>query len=145
MAGTRIVLGIVGLSLGTAQWPIIRRHFSPSWLWVVVSALGMALGLTAGVVLVEQVGRAVVGGPVNFRMLGVACRALSFVRLEPWWYVSRAGSMARSAETRADGQGLDSGQRVESRSRSRVRIYFGRYSRTEAGFPGKHSNIVGHR
>lgn len=78
MAGTPLVLGIVGLSLGTAQWPIIRRHFSPSWLWIVVSAFGMALGLTAGVTLVEQVGRALVGGPVNFRMLGIAARALSF-------------------------------------------------------------------
>jgi hypothetical protein len=78
MAGTPIVLGIVGLSLGTAQWPIIRRHMSSSWWWVVVSALGMALGLTAGVILVEQVGRALIGGQVNFRMLGVAGRAVSF-------------------------------------------------------------------
>ncbi len=78
MAGTPIVLGIVGLSLGTAQWPIIRRHMSSSWWWVVVSALGMALGLTAGVILVEQVGRAIIGGQVNFRMLGVAARAASF-------------------------------------------------------------------
>jgi len=36
------------------------------------------VGLTIGVTLVEQVGRAVIGGPVNFRMLGVAARALSF-------------------------------------------------------------------
>jgi hypothetical protein len=78
MAGTPLVLSIVGLSLGTAQWPIIRRHFSRSWLWIVASALGMALGLTVGVTLVEQIGRALVGGPVNFRMLGVAGRSLSF-------------------------------------------------------------------
>ena len=78
MAGTPLVLGIVGLSLGTAQWPIIRRYFSPSWLWIVGSALGMAVGLTIGVTLVEQVGRAIVGGQVNFRMLGVAGRAVSF-------------------------------------------------------------------
>lgn len=78
MAGTPIVLSIVGLSLGAAQWPIIRRHLSSSWWWVVVSALGMAVGLTAGVTLVEQVGRALLGGPVNFRMLGVAARAVSF-------------------------------------------------------------------
>jgi hypothetical protein len=106
MAGTPIVLGIVGLSLGTAQWPIIRRHFSPSWLWIVVSALGMALGLTAGVVLVEQVGRAVVGGPVNFRMLGVACRALSFgaigalggvsLGLAQWLVLRRHAPMCRA-------------------------------------------------
>jgi len=78
MAGTPIVLSIVGLSLGTAQWPIIRRHVSSSWWWVIVSALGMAVGLTAGVILVEQIGRALVGSPVNFRMLGVAARAASF-------------------------------------------------------------------
>jgi hypothetical protein len=78
MIGTPIVLSIVGFSLGTAQWPIIRRHLTPSWSWVVISALGMGLGLTAGVTLVEQVGRIMTGGPVNFRMLGVAARALSF-------------------------------------------------------------------
>jgi|SRR5262249_9097989 len=78
MVGTPIVLGIVGLSLGTAQWPIIRRHLASSWRWVFVSAIGMALGLTVGVTLVEQVGRTVVGGPVNLRMLGTSARALSF-------------------------------------------------------------------
>lgn len=78
MAGTPMVLAIVGLSLGTAQWPIIRRHISSSAWWVVGSAVGMAAGLTLGVILVEQIGRAVAGGPVNFRMLGVPARAASF-------------------------------------------------------------------
>jgi len=78
MAGTPVVLSIVGLGLGTAQWPIIRRHVASSGWWIVVSALGMGVGLTAGVILVEQVGRAVIGGQVNFRMLGVAARAASF-------------------------------------------------------------------
>src|SRR6202047_812643 len=78
MVGTPVVLSIVGLSLGTAQWPIIRRHLSSSWWWVVASALGMALGLTMGVVLVEQIARAVIGGPVNFRMLGGAARGARF-------------------------------------------------------------------
>jgi len=77
MAGTPVVLSIVGLGLGTAQWPIIRRHVASSGWWIVVSALGMGVGL-AGVILVEQVGRAVIGGQVNFRMLGVAARAASF-------------------------------------------------------------------
>jgi hypothetical protein len=78
MAGTPVVLGIVGAGLGTAQWPIIRRHVPSSGWWIVASILGMAIGLTVGVVLVEQVGRAVFGGPINFRMLGVAARAASF-------------------------------------------------------------------
>jgi len=78
MVGTPIVLSIVGLSLGTAQWPIIRRHMSQSGWWVAASAIGMALGLTVGVVMVEQIGRAIVGGPINFRMLGFAARAASF-------------------------------------------------------------------
>ena len=78
MAGTPVVLSIVGLGVGTAQWPIIRRHMPSSGWWIVLSALGMAVGLTAGVILVEQVGRAFMGGPVNFRMLGVLARAVSF-------------------------------------------------------------------
>src|SRR5258708_27793760 len=36
MVGTPIVLSIVGLSLGTAHGPIIRRHLSSSWWWVCV-------------------------------------------------------------------------------------------------------------
>jgi hypothetical protein len=78
MAGTPIVLGIVGLSLGTAQWPVIRRHISSSAWWVVGSAVGMAVGLTLGVILVEQIGRSMAGRPINFRMLGVLARAASF-------------------------------------------------------------------
>src|SRR5208282_3800403 len=81
MAGTPVVLSFVGLGLGAAQWPIVRRHMTSSWMWVIVSACGMALGLTVGVVLVEQVGRTIVGGPINFRMLGVPARALSFATI----------------------------------------------------------------
>ncbi len=78
MAGTPIVLGIVGLSLGTAQSPIVRRHLSSPWWWIVGSGLGMGVGLTMGVVLVEQIGRAIFGTAVNFRMLGALGRAVSF-------------------------------------------------------------------
>src|SRR5215469_2148348 len=65
MAGTPVVLGIVGLSLGMAQWPIIRRHISSPHWWIVGSTLGMAVGLTIGVTVVEQIGRAIVGGSLN--------------------------------------------------------------------------------
>ena len=106
MVGTPIVLGIMGLGLGTAQWPIIRRHVSPSWWWLAVSALGMAIGLTAGVTLVEQIGRALTGGPVNFRNLGIAARAMSFgaigvvsgasLGLAQWLVLRRHASHCRS-------------------------------------------------
>lgn len=78
MVGTPVVLGIIGLSLGTAQWPVIRRHISSSGWWIVGSTFGMAVGLTLGVTLVEQIGRAIVHGPINFRILGVPARAASF-------------------------------------------------------------------
>ena len=81
MVGAPVVLGIVGLALGTAQQPVIRRYFSKPWLWIVASALGMAIGLTVGVVLVEQIARSIVGGPINFRMLGSGWRALSFATI----------------------------------------------------------------
>ena len=78
MIGTPVVLSFVGLGLGSAQWPIIRRHVSRSGWWIAASILGMAVGLTIGVVLVEQIGRAITGGPINFRMLGSVARAASF-------------------------------------------------------------------
>lgn len=84
MAGTPVVLGLVGVGLGTAQWPIIRRYCRRSWLWILASACGMALGLTIGVTMVEQIGRAITGGQVNFRMLGFATRALSFGVIGAW-------------------------------------------------------------
>lgn len=78
MVGTPVVLSIVGLGLGTAQWPLIRRHMPSSGWWIVASVLGMAVGLTAGVILVEQIARATTGGQPNFRTLGIAARAVSF-------------------------------------------------------------------
>jgi hypothetical protein len=78
MAGTPIVLGLVGAGVGTAQWGVVRRHIVDAKWWPVASAVGMAVGLSAGVTLVEQIGRAIVGGPLNFRQLGVWTRAASF-------------------------------------------------------------------
>jgi hypothetical protein len=118
MIGTPIVLSFVGLGIGTAQWPIIRRHMTSSWWWVVVSALGMALGLSAGVVLVEQIGRAIVGGPVNFRSLGVAARAASFGTIGvlgggalgiAQWFVMRRHAPSCSRWIRVNAGGLGAG------------------------------------
>lgn len=78
MAGTPIVLGLVGAGVGTAQWSVVRRHIVHAKWWPVASAVGMAIGLSVGVTLVEQMGRAMVGGPINFRQLGPWTRAASF-------------------------------------------------------------------
>src|ERR1700740_3062167 len=67
-----------GLDKLLAQWPIIRRHMSSSGWWIVASVLGMAVGLTFGVIVVEQMARATIGGQPNFRTLGIAARAASF-------------------------------------------------------------------
>jgi hypothetical protein len=128
MAGTPIVLSLVGMGIGTAQWPIIRRHIAPSWLWIIVSAGGMALGLSAGVVLVEQIGRFLLGGPVNFRMLGVAARAISFGTIGmlgggalglAQWFVMRRHAPNCAGWIRVNGWSLGAGLDVVLFSRMR--------------------------
>ena len=47
--------------------------------WTLLSALGLALGLTGGIVLVEQVGRALTGGQVHVGALDSATRAGSLL------------------------------------------------------------------
>jgi len=78
MAGTPVVLGVIGLGLGTAQWPLVRQRLRRSGWWILASAGGLAVGLTLGVVVVEKTGRFLAGGPTNFRMLGAVARAASF-------------------------------------------------------------------
>ncbi|WP_431925887.1 hypothetical protein [Amycolatopsis tucumanensis] len=41
-----VVLGLVLLaSLGTAQWPLLRRHLSRAWRWILVTAVAWLAGL----------------------------------------------------------------------------------------------------
>jgi hypothetical protein len=68
---------MAGAILGSAQWLELRRHFAPTGWWVLASTVGLGLGLTVAVVLVEQVGRALTGRQVNVATLGVWERAVS--------------------------------------------------------------------
>jgi hypothetical protein len=75
MVVTPIMTGIVGAVFGTSQWLLLRRRLENARWWIPASAVGLGLGLAGGVVLVEQVGRALTGGQVNVRMFSVPVRA----------------------------------------------------------------------
>jgi hypothetical protein len=79
---TPVLTGMVGLVLGASQWLHMRRVLSGlgGW-WVASTCLGLGLGLAAGVVLVEQVGRAWTGESVRLLQLAMLPRALSFAVL----------------------------------------------------------------
>jgi hypothetical protein len=77
MLVTPAVTAVAGASLGTGQWLALRRWRGTGW-WVPASAVGLGVGLTAGVTLVEQLGRWLTGGPVNVARLTTAQRAASF-------------------------------------------------------------------
>ena len=74
-----IITAVAGLVLGAHQWFALRRHVAQAWWWLPLSAVGLCVGLTAGVVLVEQVGRALVGEQVNVVRLGLLARSTSFL------------------------------------------------------------------
>ena len=74
---TPVLTGLIGAVLGTSQWVVLRRRIANARWWIPASAIGLGIGLAAGVVLVEQIGRVVTGGQVNVRSMDVSMRALS--------------------------------------------------------------------
>jgi len=104
MLVTPILTGIVGAVLGTSQWLLLRRRLANARWWIPASAAGLGLGLAAGVVLVEQTGRALTGGQVNVRMFSVPVRAGSMAVVglvsglalgaAQWWVLRRHSGMA---------------------------------------------------
>jgi hypothetical protein len=77
MLVTPAVTALAGGVLGISQWLALRRWRGTGW-WVPASALGLGIGLTAGVTLVEHLGRWLTGEPVNVARLTIAERAGSF-------------------------------------------------------------------
>jgi len=77
MLVTPVLTGLVGAVLGTSQWVVLRRRIANARWWIPASAAGLGIGLAGGVVLVEQVGRALTGGQVHVGSLDSATRALS--------------------------------------------------------------------
>lgn len=74
---TPVLTGLVGAVLGTSQWVVLRRRIANARWWIPASAAGLGIGLAAGVVLVEQVGRTLTGGQVSVGSMDNATRALS--------------------------------------------------------------------
>lgn len=99
MLMTPILTGIVGAVFGTSQWVLLRRRLENARWWIPASAAGLGIGLAGGVVLVEQVGRALTGGQVNVRLLSVPARAGSMAVVglvsglalgaAQWWVLRR--------------------------------------------------------
>jgi hypothetical protein len=106
MLVTPILTGIVGAAFGTSQWVLLRRRLENARWWIPASAVGLGIGLAGGVVLVEQVGRALTGGQVNVRMFSVPVRAGSMAVVglvsglalgaAQWWVLRRHPRTARA-------------------------------------------------
>jgi hypothetical protein len=77
MLVTPVVTGLAGGVLGAGQWLALRHWRGTGW-WIPATAIGLGVGLTVGITLVEQLGRWLTGGPVNVARLTTAERAGSF-------------------------------------------------------------------
>jgi hypothetical protein len=76
---TPVVTGIVGMSLGAAQWLELRRHLARAHRWLLATAVGLGAGLAAGVVAVEVTGRAILGHPLRLLQLGAPAQTASLL------------------------------------------------------------------
>lgn len=75
---TPIVFGISGGVLGGSQWWALRR-LARAPVWIAVSALGLGLGLTAGTVAIEWVGRLSGAGQVRLATSSPLVAAVSLL------------------------------------------------------------------
>lgn len=99
MLVTPVMLGLVGAILGASQWVALRRRVERAWLWILASAVGLGIGMTAGVVLVENVGRLITGAPVRLATAGTLGVAIAILVLgvlggiaagsAQWFYLRR--------------------------------------------------------
>lgn len=104
MLVTPVILALAGSMFGGAQWLALGR--SPRFgAWVGTSGLGLAVGMTVGIVLVETLGQALTGEPMRLATLDMLGRlgGLTFVGAfaglglgaAQWLALRPAASMAR--------------------------------------------------
>jgi len=65
MLVTPVALAVTGSVLGASQAFATRRQAREAVPWIIATALGVAAGMTLGIVGVEAAGRALTGGPVR--------------------------------------------------------------------------------
>ena len=74
MLVTPVVLAIAGSVLGASQSLAMGRRDRSAALWIGGTAVGVALGMTLGIIVVETVGRAITGGQVRLVAIGPLAR-----------------------------------------------------------------------
>jgi hypothetical protein len=77
MLVTPITLAIAGTVLGAGQWLAMWNSPRTGLVWVAVTALGLGLGMTVGIVVVETAGRALTGEQVRLFNIGALGRFIS--------------------------------------------------------------------
>ncbi len=105
MLVTPVTLGLAGSMFGGAQWLALGRNPRFGALWIGASGLGLGVGMTVGIVLVEVLGQALTGEPMRLATLDMLGRlgGLTFVGAfaglglgaAQWLALRPAASMAR--------------------------------------------------
>ena len=105
MLVTPVTLALAGSMFGGAQWLALGRSPRFGALWVGASGLGLGVGMTVGIVLVEMLGQALTGEPMRLATLDMLGRlgGLTFVGAfaglglgtAQWLALRPAASMAR--------------------------------------------------
>lgn len=75
-AGGPLGGAVIGASLGIPQWLVLRHRVSQAYVWVLISIVGFALGLSAGEAVGFAVGGAV-GWPVGGTIHGIVVGAIT--------------------------------------------------------------------
>ncbi|MDE2718120.1 MAG: hypothetical protein OXI33_14065 [Chloroflexota bacterium] len=74
MLVTPATLGLAGAMVGSAQWLALGRSPRFGASWVATSSLGLGVGMTVGIVLVEMLGQALTGEPMRLATLDMLGR-----------------------------------------------------------------------
>jgi len=96
---TPVLTALVGAVLGAMQTVGLQRRFAPVGAWIAATALGLGVGLAAGVTLVEQVAGFFAGERVGLMALGLGGQLLSMavvgavagacLGVAQWWLLRR--------------------------------------------------------
>ena len=81
MLVTPVILALAGSMFGAAQWLALGRNPGFGASWVATSGIGLGIGMTIGIVLVEMLGQALTGEPMRLQALDMLGRlgGLTFI------------------------------------------------------------------